>query len=287
MLRSSLIYFCVGIVIRVILVQGLSKVVLTTLVWFGLQEEWVICRIFHKNGEKKNPMMFSCESYLMESGGGCGLSSSTTSNSLQLPPLLETPTTTLIECQSQAAAAAAAAAFQNSFQINQQPPPPENDLKSLVSSVVSQSNLLSSSEAPCFSHRPSSNVNPIIANPNNNMASPSSLSSSIFFNSRQHYSDYMFKRLKGEESSFSTTHFEPTDTNNSNSFMDIKVHPNHPLFFEMDQCNSSPPPAAAAAEMSVHDISTSIAFNRSPFQTMLDPHINIVHAHGESWPLDA
>ncbi|XP_022981910.1 protein CUP-SHAPED COTYLEDON 2-like isoform X2 [Cucurbita maxima] len=271
------------------------------------KEEWVICRIFHKNGEKKNPM-FPCHAYLLESAAAA-LSSSTTSNSL--PPLLETTPTTLIECQSQAAMQA----FQNPFQIHQ---PPENDLKSFVSSVVSQSNLLSSNEQPPYSHKPppptpfntisitSNNINPIANANSNNTYTPSASSSSssllpsILFNSLLSHQDStallkqqqqqqqcdVFKQFKAEASF--TTHFEPAEANSD--FMDMmKMQPNppsyhqHPLSFEME-CSS---PLAAAAEVSVHDISTSIAFTKAAYQTMLDPHINVVHAHGESWPLDA
>ncbi|KAG6608653.1 Protein CUP-SHAPED COTYLEDON 3, partial [Cucurbita argyrosperma subsp. sororia] len=287
------------------------------------KEEWVICRIFHKNGEKKNPM-FPCHAYLLESAAAAAaaaLSSSTTSNSL--PPLLETTPTTLIECQSQAAMQA----FQNPFQIHQ---PPESDLKSFVTSVVSQSNLLSSNEQPLqqqqqppYSHKPpppppisintisitTNNINPI-ANANSNTytppASTSSSSSSpllpsilvksllshqdstVLLKQQQHQQQQcdVFKQFKAEASF--TTHFEPAEANSD--FMDMmKMQPNppsyhqHPLSFEME-CSSPP---AAPAEVSVHDISTSIAFTKAGYQTMLDPHINIVHAHGESWPLDA
>ncbi|KAG7037971.1 Protein CUP-SHAPED COTYLEDON 3 [Cucurbita argyrosperma subsp. argyrosperma] len=217
------------------------------------KEEWVICRIFHKNGEKKNPM-FPCHAYLLESAAAAAaaaLSSSTTSNSL--PPLLETTPTTLIECQSQAAMQA----FQNPFQIHQ---PPESDLKSFVTSVVSQSNLLSSNEQPLqqqqqppYSHKPpppppisintisitTNNINPIANANSNTYTPPASTSSSL--------------------------------SSSSSLLPSILVN--------------SPP--AAPAEVSVHDISTSIAFTKAGYQTMLDPHINIVHAHGESWPLDA
>lgn len=253
------------------------------------KEEWVICRIFHKNGEKKNPL-FQCQTYLLESA----LSSSTTSNSL--PPLLEsTPTTTLVECQSQAAMQA----FQNPFQIQQ---PHENDLKRFMSSVVSQSNLLSSSEQP---HKSPISINPI-DNANNNMllytSSPSILfksllshqDSTVVLKQQQQQCDHVFKQFnKAAEASFTAHNFEPGEAEANSNFMDIKkmMQPNappssyhqHPLFFEME-CNS---PTAVAADVSLHDISTSIAFNRPAYQTMLDPHINILHAHGESWPLDA
>ncbi|XP_038897088.1 protein CUP-SHAPED COTYLEDON 3-like [Benincasa hispida] len=264
------------------------------------KEEWVICRIFHKNGEKKNPL-FQCQTYLLESA----LSSSTTSNSL--PPLLETTattTTTLVECQSQSQAAMQLQAFQNPFQIQQ---PPENDLKKFISSVVSQSNLISSSEQP---HKSPISINNPIANANNMMLyapSPSILFKSLLSHQdstvllkqqqQQCDRDHVFKQFnKAAESSFTTHNFEPPEAEASNSnFMDIKKivmqqpdappcsYHQHPLFFEME-CNSPPP---LPADVSLHDISTSIAFNRPAYHTMLDPHINILHAHGESWPLDA
>ncbi|KAK7352148.1 hypothetical protein VNO80_17566 [Phaseolus coccineus] len=57
------------------------------------KEEWVICRIFHKSGEKRTP--------LLQVQGHSDASSSPTKNSL--PPLLASPTsfTLELECQSQ------------------------------------------------------------------------------------------------------------------------------------------------------------------------------------------
>ncbi|KAL0545328.1 hypothetical protein IC582_015206 [Cucumis melo] len=256
------------------------------------KEEWVICRIFHKNGEKKNSM-FQCQTYLLESA----LSSSTTSNSL--PPLLETnPTTTLVECQSQAAMQLQLQAFQNPFQIRQ---PPENDLKRFMSSVMSQSNLLSSSEQL---HKSPTSINPIItnaANNNNNMyaPSPSTLFKSLLSHQdstvllkQQQQQQQQFNKA-ADSPSFTTHNFEAAEAEANSNLMDIKkmMVPNgspcsyhqHPLFFETE-CNSPP---TLPAHVSLHDISTSISFNRPSYQTMLDPRINILHAHGESWPLDA
>lgn len=247
--------------------------------------------------------MFSCQSYLMECGG-LSSPSSTTSNAL--PPLLDTnpnPTTLIHQAGMQP--------FHNPFQIHH---PPENDLNSFViSSVMSQSNhhLISSTDSS-FSHKPhivsiNTNPNPITSNNNpiGNMYAPSSSSSSmllpsILFKSIHSHQDstlqcddVLFKQFKAE-SNFKT-HFESAETN-SNLFMDIKMQPinppcyhQNPLFSEM-KCNSptAPTPAAADAGVCVHDISTSIAFNRPAHQTaMLDPRINIVHAHGDSWPLGA
>ncbi|PIN09961.1 hypothetical protein CDL12_17456 [Handroanthus impetiginosus] len=60
------------------------------------KEEWVICRIFHKIGEKKTPTMLQEQSYLLKPSPF----STTTTNSNSLPPLLEPPPT-LLETQSQ------------------------------------------------------------------------------------------------------------------------------------------------------------------------------------------
>ncbi|CAJ1973108.1 unnamed protein product [Sphenostylis stenocarpa] len=58
------------------------------------KEEWVICRIFHKSGEKKTP--------LLQVQGHSDVSSSPAKNSLP-PPLLASPTSFALEleCQSQ------------------------------------------------------------------------------------------------------------------------------------------------------------------------------------------
>ncbi|KAK4387832.1 protein CUP-SHAPED COTYLEDON 3 [Sesamum angolense] len=98
------------------------------------KEEWVICRIFHKMGEKKTPAMLQGQSYLIKA-----------SNS-SLPPLLEPPPppTTLLESQS----------FQDHHHppimqtLNQNPnnfliQTQESDLKSLINPLVSQCDLFS------------------------------------------------------------------------------------------------------------------------------------------------
>lgn len=81
----------------------------------------------------------------------------------------------------------------------------------------------------------------------------------------------------------------------------------NPLFFEMDYCSggvlgftaaatdgagggggggaSAAVPAVASAENTVHEMSTSIAFNRAGFQMMVDFPSRV--PGGESWPLDS
>ncbi|XWS24629.1 hypothetical protein CRYUN_Cryun28dG0119000 [Craigia yunnanensis] len=99
------------------------------------KEEWVICRIFHKTGEKKN-ILAQGQRYILE------VSSSPT---ISLPPLLETPTP-FLESQSQTPKQ-----VQNTFLIHRQ----ENDLKSLINPVVSQSPLfLVNGFQPSFSATP-------------------------------------------------------------------------------------------------------------------------------------
>lgn len=92
----------------------------------------MICRIFHKMGEKKTPAMLQGQSYLIKA-----------SNS-SLPPLLEPPPTTLLESQS----------FQDHHHppimqtLNQNPnnflmQTQDSDLKSLINPLVSQCDLFS------------------------------------------------------------------------------------------------------------------------------------------------
>ncbi|KAG8369301.1 hypothetical protein BUALT_Bualt15G0137100 [Buddleja alternifolia] len=108
------------------------------------KEEWVICRIFHKIGEKKIPGILQGQSYLM---------------STTLPPLLEPPTL-LNNLESQ-----------SPHQLIQNPNPnfdinimtmtqQSDDLKTLINPLVSmQSDLFSSSSLNNFQANPISSFN--------------------------------------------------------------------------------------------------------------------------------
>lgn len=91
------------------------------------QEEWVICRIFHKIGEKKN--ILQGQNYLMRA--------SSFYNPTSLPPLLEPPPS--LEDQSPLL----------QFQ-NQNPPlyhSQESDLKALIDPLVSRPDILPGSSS--------------------------------------------------------------------------------------------------------------------------------------------
>ncbi|KAL5780904.1 hypothetical protein ACOSQ2_011641 [Xanthoceras sorbifolium] len=267
------------------------------------KEEWVICRIFHKAGEKKNGCFVQGQNcYLFEAAAAAAVSSPTGSS---LPPLLE--------CQSQNQNHPMMETLQNSFMIHHQ----ENDLKSLISSssnnnpVVSQSHLFPISGLLQTSFSPitttntgnTTNKHTIINTSDNNNNNPlTSSSPSMLFKSLLSHQDFT---LKEQATSTSTTtsipkhckteanfsQFQLPDSTNF-GWMD-KIHPNpyqNPqLLFEMDNCSfpglSQGFTAAAAAMTStttVNDLSTSLAFNRAGFQVMFDHH-----PIRESWPLDA
>ncbi|XVF35798.1 hypothetical protein REPUB_Repub19eG0001600 [Reevesia pubescens] len=234
------------------------------------KEEWVICRIFHKTGEKKNGLAQG-QSYILE------VSSSPTTS---LPPLLETPTP-FLESQSPMQG-------QNPFLIHYQ----ENDLKSLINPVVSQSPLFPATGfQPSFSATPTTITSPITASTTdkNVVTNTSNPSASMLFKSILSHQDCSIMKEQATmpkqcktEANFSHNLQLPDATLN---WMD-KIPPNpcqNPLFFEMDCSVLGFSEAVTAGDTYVHDMSTSIAFNRAGFQMMLDPPIR---TSAESWPLD-
>ncbi|KAA8537376.1 hypothetical protein F0562_026937 [Nyssa sinensis] len=223
------------------------------------KEEWVICRIIHKMGEKKNSIL-QVQSYLMEA------SSSPSA-------LLETPT-----MQS----------FQNPFLIHQHQ---ENEVRTLINHpIVSQTNLFPINalhHQPCFSPT-STMISSSIQTANNKNPSPSSMR----FKSNQDCSSLneqqgtitIPKQCK-TEANFSQFQLLDANLRWVDKINQNQNHPyGNPLFFGMD-CNvkwfsSATTPATTTT---VHEMSTSFAFNRAGFQMLADPPIRIT---GESWPLD-
>nr|ALC79027.1 NAC transcription factors 50 [Manihot esculenta] len=242
------------------------------------KEEWVICRIFHKTGEKKNGLVH---------GQGFVFEVSSPPISCSLPPLLEAPST-LVKCQDQAPTEV----LQNHFLIHHQ----EGDLKSLLlSSLVFQSNnIVSVNELfqPSFSaasitkNTRETNKN-VHTDTNTNGASPSML-----FKSPVSHQDCTLKEQSNipkqckTEANFS--YFQLPDPNSNMNWVD-KVHPSpciqYPLSCEMD-CNVLGISAAATdSDITAYEMSTSIAFNGAGFQMMmLDTPIR--HP-AESWQLDS
>ncbi|OMO64504.1 No apical meristem (NAM) protein [Corchorus capsularis] len=260
------------------------------------KEEWVICRIFHKAGEKKNGLVQG-QSYILE------VSSTPTTS---LPPLLET--TTILESQTQTRSP-----MQNPYLIHRQ----ENDLKSLINinPVVSQS------QSPLFQGngliqvQPSFSVSATISNSsttdkkntvtnaNNNNPNPNpnpNPSASMLFKSLLSHQDYYYCNLNKEqeatvpkqcktEASFSHFQLPLVDQHATLNSVHHQNQNQNPLFFDMDSSSGvlgfSQGQGVTAGDNTTpsHDMSTSIAFNRATLQMLLDPPFR---PSAESWPLD-
>ncbi|KAJ7967001.1 NAC domain [Quillaja saponaria] len=134
------------------------------------KEEWVICRIVHKSGEKRNPLLHGKSKLIVAT-------SSPTTNSLP-PLLLETPTS-ILEYQSQILEA-----LQNPFLIQQ-----ENDLKNLIDPVISQSHLFpTNGSGPSFTTTPSR-----ITTTTNKIRDTKKPPSPVLFKSLNSYQERLFK----------------------------------------------------------------------------------------------
>ncbi|KAG6783553.1 hypothetical protein POTOM_009207 [Populus tomentosa] len=244
------------------------------------KEEWVICRIFHKKGEKKKVFLQAGHGYhLMEA--------SSPANSGSLPPLLEASASIFDQCQSKSTVVEA---FQNAFLIHEHQ---ENDLKSLLNPLVSQSNAMSlNGFQPCFSPT-SVSVNSTTTSTNKNTdTNTNNQSPSMLFKSILSYQDCALKEQSSTlykqcntEANFS--HFQLHDAHLG--CVDKIIHPNpyqnNPLFFEMD-CSSNIlgfSESASAADTIAHDMSASIGFSRAGLQMTLDTPIRLP---AESWPFD-
>ncbi|KAK6939185.1 NAC domain [Dillenia turbinata] len=236
------------------------------------KEEWVICRIFHKIGEKKNAILQG-QNHVLE------VSNSSASNTL--PPLLEAPpaSTNLMEspqCRS----------LENLMKGG---PCQQSELKSLMNQIASQSNIfpingIQKIEAalPSFS----GTLNNEDANTNNPSAS-----STILLKTLLSHQECPLKEQATIPKQCKTkahfSHFQlpgtPDFNLNFNDWADkIHLHQYHPLqnplFFGIDSTG------LFGGDATVHELSTSVAFHRVPFHPLLDPpHFR---APGESWPLD-
>lgn len=234
---------------------------------YSLQEEWVICRIFHKTVEKKNGLVH---------GQGFLLEAASPPISSSLPSLLEAPSS-MLECLAQAPTEA----LQNPFLIHHR----ESDLKSLL---VSQPHVLSGNGLfqPSFTPAPitinTRETNKSIDTNTNNNPSPSMLVKSLLSHQDCTLKEHSTipKQCKTEP------HFSHFQLPDANLNWEDKMHPSpyqYPLSFEMDCSALGILAAAADSGITTHETSTSIVFNRAGFQMMLDTPIRLP---AESWPLD-
>lgn len=184
------------------------------------KEEWVICRIIHKTGEKKNGVAAAQGlGYILE----LSLLSSTTKTTNCFRPLLET-STPLLESQTQTSMQAA----HNSFL--------EHDLKSLINPVVYPANGFQ----PSFTATPTT----FSSTPDKNASSNSSAAASMLFKSLLSHQECVLR----EQAAATIPKQCKTEANFSNfqlpdstlSWME-KMHPNpcqDPMFFDVDYNNS-------------------------------------------------
>ncbi|KAF5739283.1 NAC domain transcriptional regulator superfamily protein [Tripterygium wilfordii] len=179
-----------------------------------VQEEWVICRIFHKTGEKKNGF-FQGHGYLLESAASFPLIPSSSSSP---PPLLETPI------------------HQKPFLLDHHHRHENPDLKYLINTTISQPDQLLKTNvfAPSFSPAINSSSSLSAAA---GAASPSMLLKSLLSSSHQ---DFTVPKQCKTEANYNFSHFQlppPDDADNLNYWMQ-KITSNqnpyqNPLFFEM------------------------------------------------------
>ncbi|KAL5557678.1 hypothetical protein UlMin_033889 [Ulmus minor] len=232
------------------------------------KEEWVICRIYHKNGEKKNA--------LFQGRQGC------------LPPLLEAPSSSaLMEYPPYPPYSQTQNPNHNPFVIQHQ----ENEVKRLINPVVSQSHLF-----PINGFQPNDPFSPT-TNKNSNPSPSQSPFSTMLFKSLLSHQDCTSKEYptipKQCKTEPSFSHLQPLPPNHHHhhhhhlplhhqSLMEPYHYHETPFLFETDYNGMLGFSAAAshADAATLHEMSTSIAFNSA----MLDPLAKLA---GESWPLDA
>lgn len=231
-----------------------------------VQEEWVICRIFHKTGEKKNGFLQGHSYHLIEAAASAAsFPIITTTPPSSLPPLLETPVN------------------QKPFLVDHQYNPHENpDFKYLIETTISHPD----------DHFLKTNVFPPslsgTINSNSSLsAAPSMLLKSLLSSSHQ---DFTVPKQCKAEASNNFSHFQvpppPDDAGNLNYWME-KITSNqnpyqNPLFFEMGYSNyfqGSSTTAGDTTASTVHDMPPPVGSH-----IVFDHPIRI--PAGESWPLD-
>ncbi|PSR99488.1 Protein CUP-SHAPED COTYLEDON 3 like [Actinidia chinensis var. chinensis] len=219
------------------------------------KEEWVICRIFHKKGEKKNPF-YQGQSHLLEAAASPPTMGS-------LPPLLEAQSHNPMK------------ALQNHpFPIHHHQ---DGDLKTLTNQVFPQSS---------FSPTPSPN-NGINTNTNYHHPSPSMLFKSLASHQVCTLKEQPItvpKQCKTEANFFP---FQLPDANlRWLHRIHCDPHANPTLFLGMDfgglmGFSSATADATTTAAAPVSEMSTSIVFNNACVNPLTRSSIT-----GESWPLD-
>ncbi|KAF5178433.1 Nac domain [Thalictrum thalictroides] len=207
----------------------------------SFKEEWVLCRILQKTGEKKSPLFHahhhSCFQQVFSSPSNF------------LPPMLESSTTlSLPETQTPPLHT-----LQNSFALKQ-----ETDFKAILNPYSIQLHDFQTNFQSTYSPTTIKDTSPL---------------SSFMFKTSLSNQDSILKGPtvpKQFKTETNFHHFQPLDA--TYNFPLDKVQQNlwqDPLSFEMN-CSSVLGVSTDDVD-TVHEMSTSLAFNRTPYQMMLDP----------------
>lgn len=324
----------------------------------------MICRIYHKTGDKKNPLFqgrqSSSSSYLLEAlpalmettpptsitnctttNNSTNTNSSSTNNNNSTNISANISSVLMLECQTQNPMQGLLQnhpLFLNHVNVHQQEnhdqlikslnitmnnnPVPVHDHLSQLNFPINHHELIqpnSFSVSPTTTTITTSSASNKYANNNNNninpsaaaaaaAASPSAFQSMLFKSllsnqdctSKQQHETTVPKQCK-TEADFS--HFQPISPLPLSNPFHYHQHQDQyknpypqpqpqPLLFDDQNMHDGDDDnhdygVLGLFSSALHDMSTSLAFNRAGFQSMLDPSLTKLPARGESWPLDA
>ncbi|XP_042482445.1 protein CUP-SHAPED COTYLEDON 3-like [Macadamia integrifolia] len=232
------------------------------------KDEWVICRIYNKTGgQKKNPFLHT-HRYLLEAATA-------------LPQLLESSPSTMVEYESQTQTQIQMKILQNPCEVG-------NLKHLLIDPVGSQPQHLAMNSMES-SLSPITTINSINNN-NNNPSHPdqSNIIKSLLL-SHSHQQEWAVKEAtvpKQFKTESYHSHFQPIITGanfhcGQGWWDDGKIHHNQvqgSLSSSSSSCQNQNPlllemmgNGVLGFTEAVHEMSTSVAFNRTSFQMMLDP----------------
>ncbi|KAM1909253.1 hypothetical protein ACFX13_038034 [Malus domestica] len=236
------------------------------------QEEWVICRINHKSGKKKSPLLDH------------EAAASAISNCNYLPPLLDPSSALLLQesCHG----------FLNPMQL-QAPPPPIHQENHDTFSSFPAINAFQTHQLPSFSR------SLLFKSLFDQDCNSSSSSSTIPKQCKTELANY-FSRFQTPDNSHNNNNSTRNNLHGLNLAVELEKNrdhqyqPNAPYHHQHDQYNDLLPfdyldystsvlgfasaeaaeattsTSTATAAVHAHDTSPSVAFNRAGFQTMLD-----------------
>lgn len=227
--------------------------------WLNLQEEWVICRIYQKLGERKNGVMLvqGQSSYMQEASKSC--LSHLVDQTIKSGPLALQPYKTLESLYNQ-----------NQLFMN------HTNLESLITN--------SSSSAPAMP-QPNSVLNDLQTSFTRNREKDDTKLLNTLLSSHQDYYCFKdqetphFRKICKTEPNFS--HFKKPEplAPDFHQVINTNYHKNPLIYGDLDNGNNN----LVGINCGIPDCDVSSSFNRAGFkQMLLDPPTNITA--GESWP---